>query len=65
MASPIETPTWEREVQCGCKGCGVARNNEKKRIINLLKILISENSSCFTLASGILLNDFIKDLSGE
>ena len=25
MASPIESPTWEREVLCGCKGCAVAR----------------------------------------
>lgn len=25
MASPIESPTWERKVLCGCKGCAVAR----------------------------------------
>ena len=25
MASPTETPSWERKSRCGCKGCAVAR----------------------------------------
>lgn len=34
MASPIETPSWERAKRCGCKGCGLAREEGKHDILN-------------------------------
>lgn len=33
MASQSETPSWNREQPCPCKGCSVARKNEREQII--------------------------------
>jgi len=37
MADPTQTSTWDREKPCPCKGCTVARNNEREKIIENLK----------------------------
>ena len=65
MASPIETPTWEKKVECGCKGCAVARSGERKKIANEMRELIHDNHLCWSIGSLKLLNDFIKELEDK
>ena len=36
MASPTQTSTWDRETPCPCKGCTVAREQERQSIIENL-----------------------------
>jgi hypothetical protein len=33
LASPSQTPSWNRNTPCPCKGCTVARQNEREQII--------------------------------
>lgn len=42
MASPVETPTWDRKIPCGCKGCSVSVKHDRERILFLLDILRTE-----------------------
>jgi flagellar biosynthesis chaperone FliJ len=52
MASPTETPSWERESRCGCKGCAVARKE-------------GEMDAGFKIEQAKQLQEFVQNLSQE
>lgn len=39
MASPTQSPSWERENPCPCRGCTVSRQQEAQTIFRMISVL--------------------------
>jgi hypothetical protein len=50
MASPDQSPSWDREERCGCKGCGRARKEGAEDLAQRVRKLHFDNGfgNCIT-----------------